>query len=173
MISPGDDESRVSFGAHGHDNQETSMHPIFYAFGPAFRTNLQAEPFRSVDFYPLMSHVLQLKAVETNGSFENVQGILKEFSNRSIINTIHTLITETTVKLRKWGYVEIICSILVIFMGLIFTIVACRYSKQLVYVQSQYEPIRYRLLSVTEGSTNNFVASDSDSDDITNSQSIN
>ena len=144
------------------------MHPIFYAFGPVFRANLQAESFRSVDFYSLMSHVLQLKAVETNGSFENVRGILKEFSNTDTLNTIQTFITKITVKLRNWGYVEIVCLILVILMGLVFTIVACRYSKQLVYVQSQYEPIRYRLLSVTEGSTNNLMVSDSDTDDVIN-----
>lgn len=60
------------------------MHPIFYAFGPAFRTNLVAEPFRNVDLYPLMSYILGLEQRKTNGSLENVKEILKNFPNDKI-----------------------------------------------------------------------------------------
>ncbi len=62
------------------------MHPIFYAFGPAFRQNLVAEPFRTVDIYPLIAHILHLNERKTNGSFANVKHILREnnFLNRVI-----------------------------------------------------------------------------------------
>jgi hypothetical protein len=54
------------------------MHPIFYGFGPVFRRNILAEPFHSVDIYPLMSHILQLNERKTNGSFDNVKHILRK-----------------------------------------------------------------------------------------------
>jgi hypothetical protein len=54
------------------------MHPIFYGFGPVFRRNLLAEPFHSVDIYPLMSHILQLNQRKTNGSLDNAKHILRE-----------------------------------------------------------------------------------------------
>ncbi len=44
-------------------------------------------------------------------------------------------------------------------MGIIYTIIACRHSRQLIYVE---RPIRYRLLSNTEVSANNFLASESE-----------
>lgn len=74
---PGDNPSVELAGDHGYDNRVDSMHPIFYAFGPVFRRKLLAEPFRSVDIYPLMSHVLQLKERKTNGSFSNVKNLLR------------------------------------------------------------------------------------------------
>lgn len=54
------------------------MHPMFYAFGPAFRRNFLAEPFRSVDIYPLMAHILQLNERKTNGSFDTVKHLLRQ-----------------------------------------------------------------------------------------------
>lgn len=56
------------------------MHPILYGFGPAFRQNFLAEPFRNVDIYPLMSYLLRLNQRETNGSLHNVKHILNDFS---------------------------------------------------------------------------------------------
>lgn len=79
IILPGDDPTFDQQGDHGYDNREDSMHPIFYGFGPAFRQNLLAEPFRSVDIYPLMSHVLRLNQRKTNGSLDNVKHILIDF----------------------------------------------------------------------------------------------
>ncbi len=55
------------------------MHPILYAFGPAFRQNLYAEPFRNVDIYPLISHILRLNPRITNGSIDHVKHILIDF----------------------------------------------------------------------------------------------
>jgi hypothetical protein len=65
------------------------MHPIFYGFGPVFRRNILAEPFHSVDIYPLMSHILRLNERKTNGSFDNVKHILQEtnlFTNLGLIS---------------------------------------------------------------------------------------
>jgi hypothetical protein len=55
--------------------------------------------------------------------------------------------------------------ILVILTGIIYTIVACRYSRQLIYVEAHYAPVRYRLLSNNEGSTNNLVVSESENEE--------
>jgi ectonucleotide pyrophosphatase/phosphodiesterase family protein 5 len=79
IIVPGGDSSVIQLGNHGYDNRAESMHPIFYGFGPAFRRNLLAEPFRNVDLYPLMSHILHLRERPTNGSLENVK---QRFKNR-------------------------------------------------------------------------------------------
>ncbi|UJR15463.1 hypothetical protein I4U23_002406 [Adineta vaga] len=143
IIAPDDDGSHKFFGNHGHDNQEKSMHPIFYAFGPAFQTNFSGEPFHSVDYYPLMSYILQLKPRQTNGSLDNVKSILKDFSNQNLLDRIHTLLNKTTTKVSSWGYLTIGCLILVLLTALLFTTVACRHSRQLIYVQSEYPPIRY------------------------------
>ena len=50
-------------------------------------------------------------------------------------------------------------------MALIYIIVACRHSRQLIFVQQQYVPVRYRLLSNNDWSTNNLVASESESEE--------
>jgi hypothetical protein len=60
-------------------------------------------------------------------------------------------------------FLAIGCVILVILIGMIYIINACRHCRQLIYVQ---QPVRYRLLSNNnEGSTNNLVASDSENDE--------
>ena len=78
IITPGDNASIEQLGDHGYDNRVNSMYPIFYGFGPVFCRNKLAEPFRTVDIYRLMSHILRLNERKTNGSFENVKGILQE-----------------------------------------------------------------------------------------------
>lgn len=76
---PGDDGSERRYGDHGYDNRAESMHPIFYAFGPAFRQINRAKAFRNVDLFPLMSYLLDLPIRLTNGSLENVKHILIDF----------------------------------------------------------------------------------------------
>jgi hypothetical protein len=93
MLVPDDDGSYVMLGDHGYDNRDESMHPIFFAFGPAFRRLDRAKAFRNVDLYPLMSHLLRLPVRLTNGSFDNVKHILVEFSPENLflqlLKTIH------------------------------------------------------------------------------------
>jgi hypothetical protein len=79
IIIPGDEILHDTLGEHGYDNRAESMHPIFYGFGPAFRCNILAEPFRNVDLYPLMSYILRLNQRVTNGSLNNVKHILFDF----------------------------------------------------------------------------------------------
>lgn len=66
-----------SGGAHGYDNRNTDMHNIFYASGPAFKKGISFPPFRNVDIYPLIAYILDLDPAETDGSLENVIGMLK------------------------------------------------------------------------------------------------
>ena len=63
-------------GSHGYDNRNTDMHAIFYAMGPAFQNGIFPS-FRNVDFYPLMSYILKLSPVKTDGDFEEVRLMVK------------------------------------------------------------------------------------------------
>jgi len=83
IITPDGDPSYDRLGDHGYDNRDESMHPIFYGFGPVFRRNLLAEPFRNVDLYPLMSYILHLNQRLTNGSLDNVKHILIGFPEKN------------------------------------------------------------------------------------------
>jgi hypothetical protein len=75
------------------------MRPIFYGFGPVFRENFHAEPFHSVDIYPLMSYILHLEERKTNGSLDNVKHILKDFS----FNKINLFVSKITMQITNWG----------------------------------------------------------------------
>ena len=67
----------ISEGGHGYDPRKVlAMHPFFIAFGPAFKKGLVSEPFDSVDIYPLMCYILQVKPSPNNGSLDNVRHIL-------------------------------------------------------------------------------------------------
>jgi hypothetical protein len=50
-------------------------------------------------------------------------------------------------------------------MAIIFTVCACRHSRELIYVSTNNEPVQYRLLGMDEGSTNNFVISESEEEE--------
>ncbi|NWX87652.1 ENPP5 phosphodiesterase, partial [Nothoprocta ornata] len=65
-------------GNHGYDNMLPEMHPIFLAFGPAFRTNATKEAMNATDLYPLMCHLLGITPLPNNGSFHAVKDILAE-----------------------------------------------------------------------------------------------
>lgn len=67
-----------SFGTHGYDNQNTDMHAIFYAYGPAFKENHLQPTFNNVDLYILIANILGLEPAETDGNFEHVKGMLRE-----------------------------------------------------------------------------------------------
>ncbi|CAF3586320.1 unnamed protein product [Adineta steineri] len=148
IITPGIAETE-SLGNHGYDNRVESMHPIFYGFGPVFKSNLLAEPFRSVDLYPLMSYILHLNQRQTNGSFDNVKHILIGYQQDNFSK-----------------YLVIVCIISVTIIALIFTICAYRHSRQLVYVQSNQVPVEYHLLSNNEEAGSNFLVTDSEDEEI-------
>lgn len=54
------------------------MHPIFIARGPAFKKNYKSEPFETVNIYPLMCHLLDIRPRLNNGSLDNVEHILSD-----------------------------------------------------------------------------------------------
>ncbi len=66
------------YGTHGYDNQNTDMHAIFYAYGPAFKENHLQPTFNNVDLYILIANILGLEPAETDGNFEHVKGMLRE-----------------------------------------------------------------------------------------------
>ena len=70
-------ERFYSGGGHGWDNQKKDMHTIFYAIGPAFKTNYTQPPFELVDLYPLITHIMNLQPAEVDGKLERVKGMLK------------------------------------------------------------------------------------------------
>ncbi len=71
-----DPGSYTSYGAHGFDNDNTDMHAIFYAMGPAFKKEYTHNTFNNIDLYPLIAHILDLDPAEVDGSLENVSGMV-------------------------------------------------------------------------------------------------
>ncbi|MFP4467627.1 MAG: ectonucleotide pyrophosphatase/phosphodiesterase [Bacteroidales bacterium] len=63
-------------GAHGWDNANKDMHTIFYAQGPAFKSNHTHPPFELVDLYPLITRILGLEPATVDGKIERVEGML-------------------------------------------------------------------------------------------------
>ncbi|HET7663785.1 MAG TPA: ectonucleotide pyrophosphatase/phosphodiesterase [Rhodanobacteraceae bacterium] len=67
----------MSLGSHGYDNADPSMRALFIAHGPAFRKGVVVPEFPNVDVYPLMAHLLGIKAQPNDGSYEAVEDMLK------------------------------------------------------------------------------------------------
>ncbi|KAI4872739.1 hypothetical protein NFI96_026978 [Prochilodus magdalenae] len=65
-------------GNHGYDNHLPSMHPVFVARGPSFRTGYTKAAMRSVDLYPLMCSILGVQPLPNNGSLASVRDLLIE-----------------------------------------------------------------------------------------------
>ena len=68
-------------GNHGYSNLLKDMFPFFIARGPAFKQDYKSEPFNSVDLYPLMCHILGIQSAPNNGSFEQVESLLRHSSS--------------------------------------------------------------------------------------------
>lgn len=66
-----------SLGTHGFNNECKNMHAIFYAAGPAFKTNYTHPTFNNVDIYPLVGSILNIEMPASDGKLENVEGLLK------------------------------------------------------------------------------------------------
>ncbi len=64
-------------GAHGYDNENSDMHGIFYACGPAFKTNYTTSTFSNINLYPLMAKILKIKPAKTDGKLSEIKQILK------------------------------------------------------------------------------------------------
>lgn len=66
----------VNKGDHGFHNGEMDMKTIFRAFGPDFKKNYLAEPFDSINIYPLMCKLLGVTPAPNNGSLTFTEGML-------------------------------------------------------------------------------------------------
>ncbi|WP_153799426.1 alkaline phosphatase family protein [Foetidibacter luteolus] len=65
-------------GRHGYDNAMQDMQASFYAWGPAFKENLQIGSFSNVHVYPMIAKMLGLKVTgKIDGKEKVLNGILK------------------------------------------------------------------------------------------------
>jgi len=62
-------------GAHGYDPQNSDVHAIFFATGPAFKERYSQKSFQNIDVYSIIAHILQLSPAKTDGSIENVKNM--------------------------------------------------------------------------------------------------
>lgn len=64
-------------GQHGYDPAFASMHGIFIAQGPAFKSGVEVEPFENVHIYNLLCAALGLKAAPNDGDDRLVKAALR------------------------------------------------------------------------------------------------
>lgn len=67
-----------SGGTHGYDNLIPDMQGIFYAKGPAFKSGYVHPSFYNVNIYTIIAHILNLTPAKTDGSLEQVRGMMKK-----------------------------------------------------------------------------------------------
>ena len=64
-------------GNHGFDNTNLDMKTTFLARGPNFRRGFKQDAMKSVDLYPLLCHILDLKNChKSRGSIEVTKNLL-------------------------------------------------------------------------------------------------
>ncbi|HDP76407.1 MAG TPA: alkaline phosphatase family protein [Bacteroidales bacterium] len=71
------DKDNYSGGTHGYDNLIPDMQGIFYARGPAFKIGYVHPSFYNVNVYSFIANILNLKPAKTDGSLDEVAGMLK------------------------------------------------------------------------------------------------
>ena len=70
---------RTPKGAHGYDNELTSMQAIFVADGPAFKSGYSRKIFENIHIYPLLAHILGLDPyAEIDGDLDVGKDLLAE-----------------------------------------------------------------------------------------------
>lgn len=57
-----------TYGVHGYDNEEPSMHAIFMAKGPSFNKRKTLEPVNMIDLYNLFCLTLNIYCEPNDGS---------------------------------------------------------------------------------------------------------
>jgi predicted AlkP superfamily pyrophosphatase or phosphodiesterase len=63
---------------HGYDPALQAMHATFYAWGPAFKSNLRIRGFENIHIYPLIANILQLEINEpVDGDLRVLKPVLK------------------------------------------------------------------------------------------------
>lgn len=72
-------QPRVSMrGSHGYDPAHPSMHAVFFARGPAFRTGAVLPAIQAVDVYPLLMRLLGLAAAPHDGDAQALLPALRQ-----------------------------------------------------------------------------------------------
>ena len=69
---------QVPAGAHGYDPSNKEMHAIFYAAGPSFKKGYTAKAFNTVDLYPLITKLMNIRPENVDGRIERVIDMLKD-----------------------------------------------------------------------------------------------
>lgn len=64
-------------GQHGYDADLPSMGAVFVAAGPGIARGRVVPPFRNVHVYPLLAHLLGLRAAPSDGSLDSVRRVLR------------------------------------------------------------------------------------------------
>ncbi len=70
------DKESYTGGTHGYDNLIPDMQGIFYARGPAFKSGYVHPSFYNVNVYSIIANILNLKPAKTDGSLDEVAGML-------------------------------------------------------------------------------------------------
>lgn len=72
-------ENNISvIGVHGFDSTNQDMHGVFYANGPAFKSDFQMPSFQNIHIYPLICKILGLEIPDTiDGKLSIIEGVLK------------------------------------------------------------------------------------------------
>jgi predicted AlkP superfamily pyrophosphatase or phosphodiesterase len=64
---------------HGFDPAIPDMHATFYAWGPAFKSNLKIRGFENINIYPLITNILQLKISDpVDGDLKVLKPVLRK-----------------------------------------------------------------------------------------------
>lgn len=71
-------------GTHGYDPTHSSMHTLFIAHGPAFRTGHTAAAFASIHIYELLCAVLDVTPAANDGDLEVVRPLLRVRTNTEV-----------------------------------------------------------------------------------------
>lgn len=64
-------------GEHGYAPEDPTMHSVFVASGPAFRSGVVLAPFDNVDVYPLLAHLLDVKPAANDGDLSSTAAALR------------------------------------------------------------------------------------------------
>jgi predicted AlkP superfamily pyrophosphatase or phosphodiesterase len=70
-------KGRVPGGNHGYDPEARSMHGLFVASGPAFRTGLVVPAFENVHIYELVCRILGLRPASNDGNLAITASFLR------------------------------------------------------------------------------------------------
>jgi predicted AlkP superfamily pyrophosphatase or phosphodiesterase len=69
-------------GNHGYDNNQTDMHGIFIAAGPAFKQGYKTGTVWNIDVYPLLCKIFNIyPGSNIDGKLERIEFILKGMDN--------------------------------------------------------------------------------------------